>query len=105
MQVSVLRDAMNDLAALMMTLCRLRRVKCGEEKPYCLRCTSSGRQCGGYLAVPRPRSQTLELQPYHGDPNTMRMDKLNIGANDQERRGFQFFCEKYVGSLSERMAL
>ncbi|KAL4971389.1 hypothetical protein BDW66DRAFT_146211 [Aspergillus desertorum] len=25
--------------------CKARRVKCGEEKPYCLRCTSTGRHC------------------------------------------------------------
>ncbi|KAH8728791.1 hypothetical protein GQ44DRAFT_646673 [Phaeosphaeriaceae sp. PMI808] len=28
--------------------CKIRRVKCGEEKPYCLRCTSTGRKCDGY---------------------------------------------------------
>ncbi|KAK0666086.1 hypothetical protein QBC41DRAFT_398947, partial [Cercophora samala] len=27
---------------------RIRRVKCGEEKPACLRCTSTGRTCDGY---------------------------------------------------------
>ncbi|KAL4964294.1 Zn(II)2Cys6 transcription factor [Aspergillus stella-maris] len=25
--------------------CKTRRVKCGEEKPYCLRCSSTGRRC------------------------------------------------------------
>ncbi|KAL4813506.1 hypothetical protein BDW67DRAFT_106117 [Aspergillus spinulosporus] len=25
--------------------CKARRVKCGEEKPFCLRCTSTGRHC------------------------------------------------------------
>lgn len=29
--------------------CRIRRVKCGEEKPSCHRCTSTGRTCDGYL--------------------------------------------------------
>ncbi|KAH7068818.1 hypothetical protein BKA63DRAFT_422818 [Paraphoma chrysanthemicola] len=28
--------------------CKLRRVKCDEEKPYCKRCTSTGRTCAGY---------------------------------------------------------
>ncbi|KAK4644314.1 hypothetical protein QC761_303670 [Podospora bellae-mahoneyi] len=27
---------------------KIRRVKCGEEKPACLRCTSTGRTCDGY---------------------------------------------------------
>lgn len=29
----------------LITLFRIRRVKCGEEKPQCLRCTSTGRKC------------------------------------------------------------
>ncbi|KAH8725889.1 hypothetical protein GQ44DRAFT_652071 [Phaeosphaeriaceae sp. PMI808] len=28
--------------------CKIRRVKCDEQKPACLRCTSTGRQCDGY---------------------------------------------------------
>jgi hypothetical protein len=28
--------------------CKIRRKKCGEEKPACLRCTSTGRKCDGY---------------------------------------------------------
>ncbi|KAF2855322.1 hypothetical protein T440DRAFT_441397 [Plenodomus tracheiphilus IPT5] len=28
--------------------CKIRKVKCDEEKPYCKRCTSTGRTCDGY---------------------------------------------------------
>ncbi|KAJ6193747.1 hypothetical protein J3E72DRAFT_442015 [Bipolaris maydis] len=28
--------------------CKIRRVKCDEDKPYCTRCTSTGRTCDGY---------------------------------------------------------
>ncbi|KAH7083810.1 hypothetical protein FB567DRAFT_446714 [Paraphoma chrysanthemicola] len=28
--------------------CKIRRVKCDEKKPNCIRCTSTGRQCDGY---------------------------------------------------------
>ena len=28
--------------------CKVRRKKCGEEKPFCARCTSTGRKCDGY---------------------------------------------------------
>ncbi|KAK5168279.1 uncharacterized protein LTR77_006848 [Saxophila tyrrhenica] len=31
--------------------CRLRRVKCGEEKPACRRCVSSNRVCDGYEPI------------------------------------------------------
>ena len=30
---------------------RIRRVKCDEEKPSCLRCTSTGRKCDGYQSA------------------------------------------------------
>ncbi|KAF2500255.1 hypothetical protein BU16DRAFT_578253 [Lophium mytilinum] len=30
------------------TTCRIRRVKCDETKPACLRCTKTGRKCEGY---------------------------------------------------------
>ena len=43
---------------------RIRRVKCGEEKPECLRCSSTGRKCDGYdesLGPPlRRRAEELE---------------------------------------------
>ncbi|KAH8601065.1 hypothetical protein B0O99DRAFT_494637, partial [Bisporella sp. PMI_857] len=31
--------------------CKIRRVKCGEEKPFCKRCTSTGRKCDGYVPL------------------------------------------------------
>ncbi|KAF7873985.1 hypothetical protein EAF04_002657 [Stromatinia cepivora] len=31
--------------------CKIRRVKCGEEKPFCKRCTSTGRRCDGYEII------------------------------------------------------
>ncbi|KAH7175345.1 hypothetical protein EDB81DRAFT_2279 [Dactylonectria macrodidyma] len=35
--------------------CKIRKVKCDEAKPHCLRCVRTGRQCDGYRATP-PRS-------------------------------------------------
>ena len=35
----------------LLTLRRVRRVKCDEEKPRCQRCAKSGRKCDGYLDV------------------------------------------------------
>ncbi|KAF6820906.1 C6 zinc finger domain protein [Colletotrichum musicola] len=49
--------------------CKTRKVKCDEAKPKCVRCTSSGRQCGGYeppldngLAWYRPQQLTAHDQ-------------------------------------------
>ncbi|KAL5386721.1 hypothetical protein PMIN06_011795 [Paraphaeosphaeria minitans] len=32
--------------------CKIRRVKCDEEKPHCKRCTTTGRKCDGYTTSP-----------------------------------------------------
>ncbi|OTA80305.1 hypothetical protein M434DRAFT_228835 [Hypoxylon sp. CO27-5] len=34
-------------------VCKIRRVKCDETKPSCIRCTSTGRKCEGYPPVPQ----------------------------------------------------
>ncbi|KAF7555389.1 hypothetical protein G7Z17_g2233 [Cylindrodendrum hubeiense] len=36
-------------------VCKIRRVKCDERKPACLRCTSTGRKCEGYVDAKSPR--------------------------------------------------
>jgi hypothetical protein len=40
---------------------RVRRVKCGEERPACIRCTSTGRTCDGY---PQIEEESLHLDPF-----------------------------------------
>lgn len=37
--------------------CKIRRVKCGEEKPFCKRCTSTGRRCDGYEIITDPKKR------------------------------------------------
>ncbi|OIW32244.1 hypothetical protein CONLIGDRAFT_572876, partial [Coniochaeta ligniaria NRRL 30616] len=41
---------------------RASKPKCGEEKPACLRCTSTGRTCDGYDKGVPPRNRALEFQ-------------------------------------------
>ncbi|KAF4495885.1 Transcriptional regulatory moc3 [Fusarium agapanthi] len=43
--------------------CRLRRVKCDEDKPSCHRCTSTGRKCDGYDLTPLTPSSRGQIQP------------------------------------------
>ncbi|KAF2735009.1 hypothetical protein EJ04DRAFT_512011 [Polyplosphaeria fusca] len=38
--------------------CRIRRVKCDETKPECLRCTKTGRKCEGYKHIANKRGQS-----------------------------------------------
>ncbi|KAG9243334.1 hypothetical protein BJ878DRAFT_123598 [Calycina marina] len=64
--------------------CKLRRVKYGEEKPYCTRCTSTGRHCDGCEATPascqKPKD---ELAPYQGEFNKLKVKVMNVGTNDK----------------------
>lgn len=45
-------------------LYRIRHVKCGQEKPGCLKCTSTGRTCDGYAA----------LQAAKGEPSASKIE-------------------------------
>ncbi|KAK3687544.1 hypothetical protein B0T22DRAFT_489413 [Podospora appendiculata] len=78
---------------------RIRRVKCGEEKPACVRCTSTGRTCDGYesRAVSRNRAQdpaelarTEFLQTYQGNEALRNMRPLapDIEGTELERKFF-----------------
>ncbi|KAH8658837.1 hypothetical protein BGZ60DRAFT_382778 [Tricladium varicosporioides] len=66
--------------------CKIRRVKCDEEKPHCRRCTSTGRKCDGYsqdvlaLDASDPMSGTL-----------IQRISTHIPGTAPERRGFSFF--------------
>ncbi|KAI1412063.1 hypothetical protein F5Y13DRAFT_180413 [Hypoxylon sp. FL1857] len=54
-------------------VCKIRRVKCDETKPYCIRCTSTGRKCEGYALVP-------ERKPRRGNAATDRAPIASSGA-------------------------
>lgn len=58
-------------------LYRIRRIKCGEQRPACRRCLSTSRNCDGY-----------DYHPVVSSPN--RPLTQNLG-NAQEHRSFEFF--------------
>ncbi|KAH6876352.1 hypothetical protein B0T10DRAFT_198234 [Thelonectria olida] len=64
--------------------CKKRKIKCDESKPFCHRCTSSRRECGGY-AGPRGSHRAI-VSP-------LPESKLATGlvANNQEHRAFRYF--------------
>ncbi|EMD01179.1 hypothetical protein BAUCODRAFT_45255, partial [Baudoinia panamericana UAMH 10762] len=69
--------------------CKIRRVKCDEQRPSCNRCSSTGRKCDGYpspfiAAEPEPLSTALST---------------SIGSS-LELRSFAFFREKTGPGLS-----
>ncbi|WAO86177.1 Zn(2)-C6 fungal-type domain-containing protein [Fusarium falciforme] len=46
--------------------CKIRKVKCDEAKPHCLRCIKTGRKCDGYRQSPNSSPEPLSLSPSPG---------------------------------------
>jgi hypothetical protein len=99
---------------LMYLLFRIRRLKCGEEKPRCLRCVKSGWQCDGYetpaesssskssalqptagLAPLRPRSRSpLSASPLGAPPPRSPARSSSFPLDPQEQNYFQMFASE-----------
>ncbi|KAJ9486494.1 hypothetical protein VN97_g6839 [Penicillium thymicola] len=54
--------------------CKIRRVKCDEEKPHCRRCISTGRQCDGYPHPP------FAVNVFHGN-RLVNSDLVSPGSS------------------------
>ncbi|KAJ5193674.1 DNA repair protein rad10 [Penicillium cf. griseofulvum] len=71
--------------------CKIRRVKCGEEKPSCVRCTSTGRKCD-FEDTPPPSSTVSAIaNPLSLSPNTNTVWR--------ERRAFAYYFEFAASSI------
>ncbi|PLB51390.1 Zn(II)2Cys6 transcription factor [Aspergillus steynii IBT 23096] len=74
--------------------CKARRVKCGQEKPTCVRCSSTGRQCEYRRATTRtfssaPATRTVLDHPLSSSPNTVW----------RERRAFAYYFHRAAVSV------
>ncbi|KAF4446897.1 Transcriptional regulatory protein moc3 [Fusarium austroafricanum] len=68
--------------------CKIRKVKCDEAKPYCLRCIKTGRQCDGYRPSPNSSPEPGGLSPSPGF------------ENPQEARAFDHYRVRTAKVLS-----
>ncbi|KAJ5642122.1 transcriptional regulator family: Fungal Specific TF [Penicillium lividum] len=67
--------------------CKARRVRCGEEKPHCLKCTSTGRKCS-YTSILAPRIDSPPRQ-------------LALSSQGwRERRAFEYYFHQAGPALS-----
>jgi hypothetical protein len=80
--------------------CKVRRVKCDETKPFCLKCTKSGRKCDGYVPLKtwvfevRTQDQSSSSSPFlTSSPSSDYSDPI-------ESRSLQYFRERTVPVLS-----
>ncbi|KAF4439597.1 Transcriptional regulatory moc3 [Fusarium acutatum] len=86
--------------------CRIRRVKCDQGKPVCMRCTSTGRTCDGYTPPPPSSSHSSSTST---SPSPQFSDSLNAAADlklilprqsPEEVRSYRFFLEVTAPSLA-----
>lgn len=79
-----------------------RRVKCGEERPECRRCTSTGRECDGYADI-KPSVSLTTQSNIISEGLTLRPSTVpwyDLFTGDVERRSFQYFLEKTAPQLA-----
>ncbi|KAL8356423.1 hypothetical protein RB601_001637 [Gaeumannomyces tritici] len=75
--------------------CKVRKVKCDEAKPFCVRCMKSGRQCDGYLdpsvmGSRRKSNRDGRALSVGGSPYSS-FSTLLEWALPEEKRAFHFF--------------
>ncbi|KAF3769947.1 hypothetical protein M406DRAFT_248656, partial [Cryphonectria parasitica EP155] len=68
--------------------CKIRKVKCDETKPFCLRCTKTGRKCDGYLD---PRALAGRRLKKEKSPHDHVLGPLLEFSAPEEKRSFYFF--------------
>ncbi|KAJ6117129.1 transcriptional regulator family: Fungal Specific TF [Penicillium capsulatum] len=76
--------------------CKIRRIRCGEEKPTCLRCSSTGRQCH-YNPVSIYTRSIIE--------SPLIQTAFPSSAGVRERRAFEFYFHEAGPSLSGELDL
>ncbi|GAB1320414.1 hypothetical protein MFIFM68171_10624 [Madurella fahalii] len=83
--------------------CKIRKVKCDEAKPFCMRCTKTGRSCDGYLdaktMAQRRRRSGAPVGHGAGAPQAP-LTLLYEWASSDERRAFHFFQHVTAPCLS-----
>ena len=73
----------------------VRRVKCDEGKPGCLRCSSTGRKCDGYMLANQDKVENSA-----SPASIVRAPSSNIHGSVKECRSFHFFCDRTLPQLS-----
>ncbi|KAE8385614.1 hypothetical protein BDV23DRAFT_15385 [Aspergillus alliaceus] len=83
--------------------CKIRHVKCGEEKPECHLCKNSGRKCDGYEPCPQ---QQLQKKITHSQSlpawTMVSFDRRLIlrPGTREERQYIELFCSQTSRALS-----
>ncbi|KAH8688717.1 hypothetical protein BGW36DRAFT_421113 [Talaromyces proteolyticus] len=85
--------------------CKIRHVKCGEEKPECIQCRRTGRKCDGYdsnnINVIKPINTTnMNLASVLIDGIGPDKGRVLYPGTREERKYVHFFCTKTSQAMS-----
>ncbi|KAH8591609.1 hypothetical protein B0O99DRAFT_519239 [Bisporella sp. PMI_857] len=81
--------------------CKIRRVKCDETKPQCLRCLKFGRPCDGYPRTTSREASVVPIQPRIISAAVNSYSPSNsIHPNEDDSRYFKSFSERSAFDLS-----
>ncbi|KAK3688476.1 hypothetical protein B0T22DRAFT_154998 [Podospora appendiculata] len=75
--------------------CKVRKVKCDEAKPHCIRCASTGRKCDGYPLLPQSVyswDELLRIRPI--------IPAVTSRHSSQESRALDFFRNAVAPAFS-----
>lgn len=70
--------------------CKLKRLKCGEEKPACTNCIKRGVQCGGY-------KKTFQWRDYGNA-------QVKTNVSNQKQGEWRNHCQVHILTLPVRVA-
>ncbi|KAI6244439.1 Aspercryptin biosynthesis cluster-specific transcription regulator atnN [Erysiphe necator] len=85
--------------------CRIRRVKCDETKPKCMRCCKYGTECGGYPPTPSKNSIRNSKQNRILIPKLQSIEghtwlpALNLFESEAEKQYFNVFSNQIAAAI------
>ncbi|KAF2806799.1 uncharacterized protein BDZ99DRAFT_85740 [Mytilinidion resinicola] len=80
--------------------CKIRRIKCDEAKPHCLRCTSTGRKCDGYPNSPAGRSFVHFNQTTISSLTKVDKSLHSLAGSPEESRYLEYYFHRAGPRLS-----
>ncbi|KAJ5113204.1 hypothetical protein N7456_001738 [Penicillium angulare] len=81
--------------------CKIRHVKCGEEKPHCQKCITSGRKCDGYSTETQMQHRARLDQASYRPSAEFGTDRtlIIVPGSRQERQFLHTFYEQGAGCV------
>ncbi|KAH8698923.1 hypothetical protein BGW36DRAFT_152791 [Talaromyces proteolyticus] len=79
--------------------CKIRRIKCDEQKPHCAKCLQTGRECKGYLPA-KKGGQVQDTGPPVSIPITTYSIPFKVPGSQADRQLLHYYCSVAAGKLA-----